>query len=77
MSLKNSIEKLKAAMRSQTGQPKNACPPNTACYTEVDNNCMKNETLYTMGSGGFCKENRSSVRVGSAPCPSMYTPKCG
>ena len=68
MSLENSLNKLKAAMRQSTSRPKEECPKDVSCVKTVDGACMEYKTLYRRDSSGFCRENRSSVRISTSPC---------
>ena len=78
MSLKNSIERLKAAMRSSTpSKNQGDCPQITKCFADVDGKCFKYETYRKTNSAGDCLEvDRSSVKVSDSPCEFSHQPKC-
>ena len=75
MSLKNSIEKLKAAMRQQLDSPKKEeCPPNLTCYKTINSingkTCQRNIITYDPNRG--CIEEVMIEKVMNGECPDVY-----
>ena len=82
MSLQNSLEKLKAAIRQQNTNLGNPCPQDTSCYETVltgsgnSSICMHKQTFYRKDANGECKEIPSSVMVSKTQCNPYQTPVC-
>lgn len=74
MSLKNSLERLKAAMRPSQD---NSCPPSKTCYDNVDGQCFEYTVFYQISPiNGKCIEvNRRVIQFSKGPCTSKL-PMC-